>query len=70
MQKFRAGCGSKMQQSSWAFLAIFLVCCFVVVTKVQASLQTEPVQRQQKSLIELNEDNWRQMFKGEWMVEL
>lgn len=69
MQKFRAGCGSKMQQSSWAFLAIFLVSCFVVVTKVQASLQTEPVQRQQKSLIELNEDNWRQMFKGEWMVE-
>lgn len=59
---------NKMQQRSWALLTIFFVSCFVVVTKVQASLQTEPVQKQ-KSLIELNEDNWRQMFKGEWMVE-
>ncbi|KNC23021.1 hypothetical protein FF38_12173 [Lucilia cuprina] len=63
------GGGINMQQRSWALLAIFLVSCFVVVTKVQG-LQAEPVQKQQQhSLIELNEDNWRQMFKGEWMVE-
>ncbi|XP_065368435.1 thioredoxin-related transmembrane protein 1 [Calliphora vicina] len=68
MQKLGTGGSNKMQQRSWALLAIFLVSCFVVVTKVQASLQIEPVQKQQ-SLIELNEDNWRQMFKGEWMVE-
>lgn len=69
MQKFAAGGGMKMQQS-WAFLVIFLISCFVVVARVQASPQTESVQRQnQQSLIELNEDNWRLMLKGEWMVE-
>lgn len=67
MQKFAAGGGMTMQQRCWAFLAIFLVSGIVVVS--QASPQTESVQREQ-SLIELNEDNWRLMLKGEWMVEL
>lgn len=69
MQKSAAGGGMTMQQSCWAFLVIFLISGFVVVTQVQASSQTEYVQKHQ-SLIELNEDNWRLMLKGEWMVEL
>lgn len=68
MKKIGTRGGRKMQQQSWAFLVIFLGSCFIF-TKVQASYQTEPVQKPQ-SLIELNEDNWRQMFKGEWMIKL
>ncbi|KAM7342847.1 thioredoxin-related transmembrane protein 1 isoform 1-T2 [Cochliomyia hominivorax] len=65
----RIGCDVKMQQCFWAFLFTFLISSFVFECKAQASLQKDPVPKQHHSLIELNEDNWRLMFKGEWMVE-
>lgn len=69
MQKFSIKNGIKLHQRFWAFLAILLLFGFVTVAKVQPSRETDSVQRH-SSLIELNEDNWRLMFKGEWMVEL
>ncbi|TMW46310.1 hypothetical protein DOY81_008605 [Sarcophaga bullata] len=68
MQKFSINYGIKLYQRFWAFLVILLLFGFVTVAKVQPSMETDSVQRH-SSLIELNEDNWRLMFKGEWMVE-
>ena len=69
MQTFSINNGIKLHQRFWAFLVILLLFGFVTVAKVQPSMETDSVQRH-SSLIELNEDNWRLMFKGEWMVEL
>ncbi|XP_061394373.1 thioredoxin-related transmembrane protein 1 [Musca vetustissima] len=54
----------KFANRNWAFLVIILG--FVVV---QAAEQQQTIQKSTKSLIELNEDNWSLMLKGEWMVE-
>lgn len=70
MHNFSIFNGIKLHQRLWAFLVILLLFGFVTVAKVQQSKETESVPRHHQSLIELNEDNWRLMFKGEWMVEL
>lgn len=54
----------KLAVHNWAFLAIILG--FVVV----GIAEQQTIQKSSKSLIDLNEDNWSLMLKGEWMVEL
>uniref|UniRef100_A0A1I8MGM4 Thioredoxin-related transmembrane protein 1 n=1 Tax=Musca domestica TaxID=7370 RepID=A0A1I8MGM4_MUSDO len=53
----------KLAVRNWAFLAIILG--FVVV----GIAEQQTIQKSSKSLIDLNEDNWSLMLKGEWMVE-
>lgn len=55
---------------SWAFL-VFLGFVVVGVGVAQAqSGASAAVKQSSNALIELNEDNWRLMLTGEWMVEL
>lgn len=69
-----SGGGGVMQQRCWAFLVIFLVSGFAFAL-TQAIPETGTVSgngdmRHKEAVIELTEDNWRSMLKGEWMVEL
>uniref|UniRef100_A0A1A9UGZ3 Thioredoxin-related transmembrane protein 1 n=1 Tax=Glossina austeni TaxID=7395 RepID=A0A1A9UGZ3_GLOAU len=68
-----SGGGGVMQQRCWAFLVIFLVSGFAFAL-TQAIPETGTVSgngdmRHKEAVIELTEDNWRSMLKGEWMVE-
>uniref|UniRef100_A0A1A9V0G5 Thioredoxin domain-containing protein n=1 Tax=Glossina austeni TaxID=7395 RepID=A0A1A9V0G5_GLOAU len=67
------GGGGVMQQRCWAFLVIFLVSGFAVAL-TQAIPETGTVSgngdmRHKEAVIELTENNWCLMLKGEWMVE-